>query len=239
MFRFAIAEYPDVRGNAGVVEHIQRQGNDSLQPVVLDDPAADVALALPSVAGKERAAVVHLGDAAAQRGIVLHLAQHVGQEHHLAVAGAGDEGVVPVASVLHDEALVFDPGPAAHTLHVALPAFAVGGIGEHEVELMGTEGVGGEGGAILYVVGFAALALEDEIGLTDSVSLWVHFLAVQMDGDLLALLAGKLRKRLLGNCQHPACAARAVIDQICARPDLFGNRQEDEACHELHHVARG
>ena len=104
---------------------------------------------------------------------------------------------------------------------------------------MGTEGVGGEGGAILYVVGFAALTLEDEIGLTDSVSLWVHFLAVQMDGDLLALLAGKLRKRLLGNCQHPACAARAVIDQICARPDLFGNRQEDEACHELHHVPWG
>ena len=41
------------------------------------------------------------------------------------------------------------------------------------------------------------------------------------------------------DCQHPACAARSVIDQISAGPDLFGNRQEDEACHELHHVPWG
>ena len=51
---------------------------------------------------------MHLCDAAAHRSVVLHLAQHVGQEHHLAVAGAGYEGVVRVAGVLHDEARVRD-----------------------------------------------------------------------------------------------------------------------------------
>ena len=87
----AVGEHPDVGGDAGVVEHVQRQGDDGLQPVVLDDPAADVALALAGVAGEQRRAVVHLGDAAAERRVVLHLAQHVRQEHELAVAGAGDQ----------------------------------------------------------------------------------------------------------------------------------------------------
>ena len=85
----AVGEHPDIGGDAGVVEHVQRQGDDGLQPVVLDDPAADVALALAGVAGEERRAVVHLGDAAAERRVVLHLAQHVGQEEHLAVAASG------------------------------------------------------------------------------------------------------------------------------------------------------
>ena len=62
----AVGEHPDVGGDAGVVEHVQRQGDDGLQPVVLDDPAADVALALAGVAGEERRAVVDLGDAAAE-----------------------------------------------------------------------------------------------------------------------------------------------------------------------------
>jgi hypothetical protein len=90
----AVGEHPDVGGDAGVVEHVQRQGDDGLEPVVLDDPAADVALALAGVAGEERRAVVDLGDAAAERRVVLHLASHVGQEEHLAVAGAGDERVL-------------------------------------------------------------------------------------------------------------------------------------------------
>ena len=70
-----LREHPDVGGDAGVVEHVERQGDDGLQPVVLDDPAADVALALAGVAGEERRAVVHLGDAAAELRAVLHLAR--------------------------------------------------------------------------------------------------------------------------------------------------------------------
>ena len=48
-------------------------------------------LALAGVAGEERAAVVDLGDAGAQRRVVLHLAEHISQEHHLAVADAGNQ----------------------------------------------------------------------------------------------------------------------------------------------------
>ena len=50
---FAVGQYPDVRGDAGVVEHVQGQGDDSLEPVVLDDPAPDVGFALAGVAGEE------------------------------------------------------------------------------------------------------------------------------------------------------------------------------------------
>jgi hypothetical protein len=41
-----------VFGNARVVEHVQRKGDDGLEPVVLDHPAADVALALAGIAGE-------------------------------------------------------------------------------------------------------------------------------------------------------------------------------------------
>ena len=68
VLRLAVAEHPDVGGDAGVVEHVERQGDDGLEPVVLDDPAADVALALPGVACEEGTAVVDLGDAAAASG---------------------------------------------------------------------------------------------------------------------------------------------------------------------------
>ena len=239
MRRFAIRQHPDVGGNARVVEHVERQRHDGLQPVALDDPAADVALALPGVPGEEGAAVVHLGDAAAHLRAVFHLAEHVGQEHHLAVAGAGDEDVLRVALVRHDEARVPDARLAAHALQVALPGLAVGRIGEHEVELAGGEGVGGERGAVLHVVGFHALALEDEVGLADGVGFGVDLLAVEVDRNLLAVFGGELRQRLFGNCQHPAGAAGAVVDQVGAGPDRIGDRHEDQARHELYDVARG
>src|SRR5579875_3964361 len=60
MVGFAVRQYPDISRDAGVVKHVQGQGDDRLQPVVLYDPAADVALALASVASEQRRAVVHL-----------------------------------------------------------------------------------------------------------------------------------------------------------------------------------
>ena len=88
----AVGQHPHIGGDAGVVEHVERQGDDRLQPVVLDDPAADIAFTLAGVAGEEGAAVVHLGNAAAERGALFHLGELVGEEQHLAVAGAGDQG---------------------------------------------------------------------------------------------------------------------------------------------------
>ena len=124
-------------------------------------------------------------------------------------------------------------------LEVDLPALAVGGIREHEIELAGWESVGGEGGAVLDVVGLDALALEDEVGLADGVGLGVDLLAVEVDRRRPAPLGGELRQRLLRDRQHPAGAACAVVDEVGAGQDLFSNRLEDETGHELHHVARG
>ena len=70
MLGLTVGQHPHVGGDAGVVEQVERQGDDGLQPVVLDDPAADVALALPSVAGEQGATIVYLGDAAAERGVL-------------------------------------------------------------------------------------------------------------------------------------------------------------------------
>ena len=46
--RLAVGQHPDIGGDAGVVEHVQRQRDDGFQPVVLDNPAPDIALALPA-----------------------------------------------------------------------------------------------------------------------------------------------------------------------------------------------
>ena len=43
--RLAVGHDPEVGGDAGVVEELVGQGDDGLQPVVLDDPAADLGLA--------------------------------------------------------------------------------------------------------------------------------------------------------------------------------------------------
>ncbi len=236
----AIGEHPDVGGDAGVVEEIERQGDDGLQPVVLDDPAADVALALPGIAGEEGRAIVHLGDAAAQRGVVLHLAEHVGQEEHLAIAGAGEEREIRLVGVLDDEARVSDVLFSAHALEVAFPAFPVGWVGEHEVELAGAEGVVGKRavlGAADDVIGGIAIAFEQEVGLADGVGLGVDFLAVEVGGDLLAVVFGDLLEGFLGHGEHAAGAAGAVVEEVGARLDLVGDGQEHELGHEPDGIA--
>ena len=143
VLRLPVGEHPDVGGDAGVVEHVERQGHDRLEPVVLDDPAADVALALAGVPRKQRRAVVHFGDATSKRGAVLHLGEHVHQEQQLAVTRAGDERKL-LAPVLDDKARILYTVLPAHALQVTFPALPVRRIGEHEVELTAGEGVVGE-----------------------------------------------------------------------------------------------
>ena len=151
------------------------------------------------------------------------------------------ERVLRVARVLDHEARVLDAVLAAHALQVALPALAVGRIGEHEVELARREGVVRERrvlGPADDVVRRLALALEQQVGLADGVGLGVDLLAVEMGGHLLAVLRGELLERLLGDGQHAAGAAGAVVEQVGARLDLVGDGQEDQLRHELHGVAR-
>jgi len=56
-----------------------------------------------------------------------------------------DQMAITMDGVLDDEARVVHVLLAAHAFQVGLPALAVGRIGEHEVELVGREGVVGEG----------------------------------------------------------------------------------------------
>ena len=131
----------------------------------------------------------------------------------------------PACSI--DEARVLDALLAAHALEVALPALAVGRIGEHEVELARREGVVRERRVLRAaddVVRGLALALEQQVGLADGVGLGVDLLAVEVGGDLLAVLLGELLQRLLGDGQHAAGAAGAVVEQVGAGLDLVGDR---------------
>ena len=171
--------------------------------------------------------------------LLLHLAEHVGEEEHLPIAGAGDEAVFGVVIVLDQESLVLEVPLASHAFEVGLPRLAVGRIGEHEVELAAGEGVVGEGRAEPDVVRLVALALEDEVGLADGVGLRVHLLPEQVDRHVLVAPIGEPGKRLFRDREHPAGATSAVVDEVRARLDLIGHRLEDEVRHELHHVARG
>src|SRR5207253_5402774 len=53
---FTVGDDPNVSTDAGVVEHLFRQGDDRLQPVVPDDPFADIALARARTSSEERRA---------------------------------------------------------------------------------------------------------------------------------------------------------------------------------------
>ena len=99
-----VVEQPDVGGDAGVVEHVGRQGDDGFDQVVLQQPAADLARAGLGAAGEERGAVEDDGCPAAAVVDGAHLGGEVLEEQHLAVADrrqpAGEPGVCAAVVVL-------------------------------------------------------------------------------------------------------------------------------------------
>src|SRR5579884_757279 len=62
-FLLTVGDNPDVGADAGVVKHLLRQGNDRLEPVVLDDPFPDIALARARAPGEQRGAAEDDGQA--------------------------------------------------------------------------------------------------------------------------------------------------------------------------------
>jgi hypothetical protein len=63
-----LLERIDVGRDAGVVEHVGRQGDDGLEQVAFEEVAADLALAGTGAAGEERGAVQDDADAGAAGG---------------------------------------------------------------------------------------------------------------------------------------------------------------------------
>ncbi len=92
--------------------------------------------------------------------------------------------------------------------------------------------------AVEEVLRLVAFALQQQVGLGDGVGLGVHLLPVEVDGDLFAVLGRQLLQPLLGDGEHAARAAGAVVEQVGARLDLVGDGTEDEVGHQLHDVAR-
>jgi len=125
----AVVEDPDVGGDAGVKEEGIGQLHDALQPVVLDDPPADLRLPASGVAGEQRGAVEHNADA---RSFVFHLGDHMLKEQQGAVGCAGRACGKPAVGILRF---------AAHELFLALPGYAEGRIGDHIIELLAGEPV--------------------------------------------------------------------------------------------------
>ena len=165
---------------------------------------------------------------------MLHFAEHVCQEQHLAVAGAGDQRIFRVVGVVDDEAGIVHVLFAAHAFKVGLPAFAVGRVGEHEIKIHCRPSIVGEGGvlgAAYYVVGVFAFAFEQQIGDADGVGFLIDLLAEEMDGDIFVALGGQAFEGVFGEGEHTACAACAIVDEICGGLDLVGYRQEDQVGH--------
>ncbi len=52
------------------------------------------------------------------------------------------------------------------------------------------------------------------------------------------MLGGELAQRLLGDGEHAAGAARAVVQQVSAGFNPVSDRQKQQLGHQLHHVAR-
>ena len=237
-----VGQQPDVGGDASVVEQVIRQLDDGVQQVVFDDVAADVGFAAARVAGEQAGAVVDRGDTRADGAVGdgLHLAHHLHQEQQLPVAGAGGgvDGfhLAPKVGQIDPKARVDDVLAILDVPEFAAPAFAVGRVGQHEVEALAREFVGRQRGADLDVLG--VVALDHHVGFADGVGLVVDFLAVKIDvapgGDgALGLL-----DVVLGLGQHPAAAAGRVVDGH-HRGQLAADRVEDEVGHQVDDLPRG
>ena len=98
-------------------------------------------------------------------------------------------------------------------------------------------GEGGPLGAADDVLGVFAFALEEHVGFADGVGLGVDLLAVEAGLDGFAAGGGELAKGLLGDGEHAAGAAGAVVEQVGAGLDFFRDGLEHEAGHEFDGVA--
>ena len=94
--------------------------------------------------------------------------------------------------MLGDKARVLDVRLSTKVLKIGLPAFAVRRIGKHEIKFLGRKGVGGQGGAVLHVIGLGSFAFEQQIRLANGIGFRVDFLPEKMDRYVLAALIGQI-----------------------------------------------
>ena len=226
--RLAVADDPDVGADAGVVEHVRRQGDDGLHEVVFEDVAADFAFAAAGTAGEERGTVEDDAEAAAAVAGGAHLRQQVQEEEQGAVADARQAGaeasvVALFGELLADEGLDF------------FPLDPEGRIGQGVVEDLAGQAVGGEGVAEDDVGD--VLALDEHVRLADGVGLGVQLLAVHDQAGVRV----DLGQVLAGHAEHAAGAGGGVVEAAHhARPGQgFIVLDEEQVHHQANHLARG
>ncbi len=221
-----------VGANTGVVEHLFRQGDDGLQPVVFDDPAADFTLAGTGATGEQRRAIEDDGNAGARLVTVaffigLKLADHVNQEQQRPVVDAGQLAVV-AAKV----------GPALDDLLLGLPVHAEGRVGQQVVEAVFgvlVELVVDQGVAVFNTA--ALETLDQQVGGGNSVGSRVVVLTEDAHGG--AVVVGAYPVLRLG--EHAASAAGRVADgdddPLLGEYVTVGLQQQVD--HEADDLARG
>ncbi len=163
-----VGEDPDVGRDAGVVEHVGRQGDDGLQQVAFKQMAADLALAGARAAGEKRGAVEDDADAGAALPGIAQLAQEMQEEEKRAVGDARQPGAE--ASLEAFEGVFI--GDGAFDL---FPIHAEGRVGEHVIELLAVELILGE--RVAELDAGDVLPLDEHVGLADGVALGVELLA--------------------------------------------------------------
>src|SRR5262249_1170556 len=62
VLRFAVSDQPQISVNARIVEKLIRQRDDGVEPIVLDDPTADIAFAGAGITGEQRRPVKDNGN---------------------------------------------------------------------------------------------------------------------------------------------------------------------------------
>lgn len=223
-----VGDDPNVGRDAGVVEHVGGQGDDGFQPVVLDDPAADLRLARARAADEKRRAIEHDANAAATFGLGPHLRDEVQQEEQAAVGHARQARAEPPL-VAFLRVLVTDEFLDLFPLH------AKRRIGEHVVEALAGQAVVGERVSVDDVGD--VLALDEHVRLADGVGLGIQFLAEDHQASLwVEALEAFLRHR-----EHAAGTGGGVVEG--AHDASLSQRLVAPGEQELHHqtddLARG
>lgn len=235
---------PDVGGDAGIVKELIGQADDGLQHVILNDPAADVALAAARVAGEERRAIEDDADARTFAAILrrrFHLRNHVEQEEQRAIVDARQAGT---EAALEAKLLVL----LRYVVLLRLPLHAEGRVREHVVKpfvrmavaireaflgLASAERVAIDD--VLHI-----LALDHEVGAADGVGLGIVFLAEEFEVCARVESGIGIDDEFLRLREHAAGAAGGVVDFDDL--SLLVNEvvvREEKAHHELDDFARG
>ena len=209
---FTVGHNPQVGVDAGVVEELVRQGHNGFEPVVLNDPAPDFALARTGTAGKERRAVEDNGQARTTLFGWLHLADHVLQEQQRPVVNARQSCAETPAESLF---LVLAPD----VVGLGLPLHAKGWIGEHVVELLSGKVVLGK--AIAKGNMFDVLTLDHHVRPAHGKGLTVVVLTEGFKPGVRV----EFSQVILGDGEHTAGAAGWVEATFSRCPWLSAHRR--------------